>query len=295
MRRGVSEYLVPPMKPLQFVRSIAGLYADPSAPFVGRQIAFCGAKGGVGASTLAHNIAHAITERLAANAVLVDLDLAFGTAGLDFNQDPLQGVADALGEPDRLDPVLMDRMMARCTDRLSLFAAPASLDQDYDISADAFEEVTQKIRGAAPFVVLDLPHVWTAWKRRILLSSDDLVIVATPDLASLRNAKNLVDLVRRARPNDAAPRLILNQVGVPGRPEIPVKDFGEALDLVPALVLPFEPKLFGQAANNGQMLSEVAPRGKTTEALAELAQQISRREAPAPQKSSLLSGLFRRK
>ncbi len=222
MRRGVSEYLVPPLKPLQFVRSICGLYADPSAPFVGRQIAFCGAKGGVGVSTLAHNVAFAITERLAANAVLVDLDLAFGTAGLDFNQDPIQGVADALAEPDRLDPVLMDRMMARCSDRLSLFAAPATLDQDYDIGAEAYEEVTQKVRGAAPFVVLDLPHVWSAWKRRILLSSDDLVVVATPDLASLRNVKNLVDLVRRARPNDAPPRLVLNQVGVPGRPEIPV-------------------------------------------------------------------------
>ncbi|WP_286803502.1 alpha/beta fold hydrolase [Marinobacter sp. UBA2498] len=295
MRRGVSEYLVPPFKPLQFVRSLCGLYADPSAPFVGRQIAFCGAKGGVGVSTIAHNVAYAITERLAANAVLVDLDLPFGTAGLDFNQDPLQGVADALGEPDRLDPVLMDRMMARCSDRLSLFAAPATLDQDYDISPEAFEEVTQKIRGAAPFVVLDLPHVWTAWKRRILLSSDDLVIVAEPDLASLRNAKNLVDLVRRARPNDAPPRLVLNQVGVPGRPEIPVKDFGEALNLTPALVLPFEPKLFGQAANNGQMLAEVAPRSKTAEALNDLAQQISRREPPVAQKSSLLANLFRRK
>lgn len=295
MRRGVSEYLVPPFKPLQFVRSLCGLYADPSAPFVGRQIAFCGAKGGVGVSTIAHNIAYAITERLAANAVLVDLDLPFGTAGLDFNQDPLQGVADALGEPDRLDPVLMDRMMARCSDRLSLFAAPATLDQDYDISAEAFEEVTQKIRGAAPFVVLDLPHVWTAWKRRILLSSDDLVIVAEPDLASLRNAKNLVDLVRRARPNDAPPRLVLNQVGVPGRPEIPVKDFGEALNLTPALILPFEPKLFGQAANNGQMLAEVAPRSKTAEALNDLAQQISRREPPVAQKSSLMASLFRRK
>lgn len=295
MRRGVSEYLVPPLKPLQFVRAISNLYADPSAPFLGRQIAFCGAKGGVGVSTLAHNIAHAITEGLGANAVLVDLDLPFGTAGLDFNQDPLQGIADALGEPDRLDPVLMDRMMARCSDRLSLFAAPASLDQDYEIPADAFEEVTQKVRGAAPFVVLDLPHVWTAWKRRILLSSDDLVIVATPDLASLRNAKNLVDLVRRARPNDAPPRLILNQVGVPGRPEISVKDFGEALDLTPALVVPFEPKLFGQAANNGQMLAELAPRAKTTEALAGLAQQISRRDAPAPKKSSLLASLLRRK
>lgn len=295
MRRGVSEYLVPPLSPMLLVRTATGLYADPSAPFIGRQIAFCGAKGGAGVSTIAHNVAHSITERLQTGAVLVDLDLPFGTAGLDFNQDPLQGVADALSQPDRLDPVLMDRMMARCSERLSLFAAPATLDTDYDISAEAFEEVTQKIRGAAPFVVLDLPHVWTAWKRKILLSSDDLVIVATPDLASLRNAKNIVDLVRRARPNDAPPRLVLNQVGVPGRPEIPVKDFGEALDLTPTLCLPFDAKLFGQAANNGQMISEVGPKSRAAEGLDQLAQQIARREPPQVQKASLLSSLFKKK
>jgi pilus assembly protein CpaE len=295
MRRGVSEYMVPPLSPLQMVRTVTSLYADPSAPFVGRQIAFCGAKGGSGASTLAHNVAYSITERLQTGAVLVDFDLAFGTAGLDFNQDPLQGVADALSQPDRLDTVLMDRMMARCTERLSLFAAPATLDDDYDIGAEAFEEVTQKIRSAAPFVILDLPHVWTAWKRKILLTSDDLVIVATPDLASLRNAKNMVDLVRRARPNDAPPRLVLNQVGVPGRPEIPVKDFGEALGLTPALCLPFDPKLFGQAANNGQMLSEVGPKSRSAEGLDNLAQQIARRDPPPTQKTSLFSSLFKKK
>jgi pilus assembly protein CpaE len=295
MRRGVSEYLVPPLNPLQMVRAVTTLYADPSAPFVGRQIAFCGAKGGSGASTIAHNVAHSITERLQTGAVLVDLDLPFGTAGLDFNQDPLQGVADALTQPDRLDPVLMDRMMARCTERLALFAAPATLDADYEIGAEAYEEVTQKIRSAAPYVILDLPHVWTAWKRKILLSSDDLVIVATPDLASLRNAKNMIDLVRRARPNDAPPRLVLNQVGVPGRPEIPVKDFGEALGLTPSLALPFDPKLFGLAANNGQMLSEVGPKARATEGIDHLAQQIARRDPPPSQKSSLFSGLFKRK
>jgi pilus assembly protein CpaE len=295
MRRGVSEYLVPPFNALQMVRTVTSLYADPSAPFVGRQIAFCGAKGGAGASTIAHNVAYSITERLQTGAVLVDLDLPFGTAGLDFNQDPLQGVADALNQPDRLDPVLMDRMMARCTERLSLFAAPANLDTDYDIASEAYDEVTQKIRGAAPFVVLDLPHMWTAWTRKILLTSDDLVIVATPDLASLRNAKNMVDLVRRARPNDAPPRLVLNQVGVPGRPEIPVKDFGEALGLTPSLALPWDPKLFGQAANNGQMLAEVSARAKASEGLDALAQQIARRDPPPTQKSSLFSGLFKKK
>lgn len=295
MRRGVSEYLVPPLGPLQIIRSITSLYADPAAPFTGRQIAVVGAKGGVGASTLAHNLAWALAERIQAGTVLADFDLPFGTAGLNFNQDPLQGVADALGQPDRLDPVLMDRMMVRVTERLSLFAAPATLDQDFDIHPDAFEEVAGKIRSAAPFVVLDLPHAWSAWKRKMLVASDDLIIVATPDLASLRNAKNMIDLVKAARPNDAPPRLVLNQVGVPGRPEVPVKDFGAALGLAPSLCLPFEPKAFGQAANHGQMIGEVAPKSKAAEGVTQLAQLIARREPPPAQKSSLMSGLFKKK
>jgi pilus assembly protein CpaE len=295
MRRGVSEYLTPPLSTISTIRAISSLYADPSAPFVGRQVAVVGARGGSGASTISHNLAWAISERMHAQTVIVDFDLAFGTAGLNFNQDPLQGVHDALTQPDRLDPVLMDRMMVRCTDRLSLFAAPATLDHDLEIGPDAYDEVAQKVRGSAPFVVLDLPHAWSAWKKRMLVSADDLIIVATPDLASLRNAKNMVDLVRQSRPNDAPPRLVINQVGLPGRPEIPVKDFGDALGLIPSLVLPFDAKLFGQAANNGQMLAEVASKSKVAEGIDHLAQLITRREPPAPQKTSLLSSLFKKK
>jgi pilus assembly protein CpaE len=298
MRRGVSEYLVPPLSPLQLIAAITALYADPAQPFVGRQIAFCGAKGGAGASTLAHNIAYLISEKMGANTVLVDLDLAFGTAGLNFNQDPLHGIVDALTQPERLDPVLMERMMARCGDHLSLFAAPASIERDYDISAETFDEVAQKIRATTPYVVLDLPHAWTPWKRRMLTTSDDVVVVAEPDLASLRNAKSIVDLVRAARPNDAPPRVILNKVGVPMRPEIPVKDFGEAVGVPPSLVVGFDAKLFGQAANSGQMIAEVGPKSKSAEALDQLARMmISRRDAAAEvpaKQASLLDRLLRR-
>ena len=126
MRRGVSEYLVGPLQPLQLISAIGGLFADPAQPFVGRSIAFVGARGGCGSSVVAHNTAYAMSERIGANTVIVDYDLPFGTAGLDFNQDPLNGVADALGQPDRLDSTLLDRMMVRCTDKLSLFAAPAA-------------------------------------------------------------------------------------------------------------------------------------------------------------------------
>ncbi|KQS57475.1 pilus assembly protein CpaE [Brevundimonas sp. Leaf363] len=308
MRRGVSEYLVAPLQPLQLISAIGGLFNDPAQPFVGRSIAFVGARGGAGASSVAHNTAYAISERIGANTVIVDYDLPFGTAGLDFNQDPLGGVADALGQPDRLDATLLDRMMVRCTDKLSLFAAPATLDTDWDISPDAFEEVTTRIRSTAPFVVLDLPHLWSGWMRKSLISADEVVVVATPDLASLRNAKNMIDLIRHGRPNDAPPRLVLNQVGVPGRPEIPAKDFGAALGVHPSLIIPFDAKLFGSAANNGQMILDAGAKTKAAEAFQTLAQIVSRRELPAlsgpkakgakpdaAAKSSLLAGLFKKR
>jgi len=302
MRRGVSEYLVAPIQPLQLISAIGGLFADPAQPFVGRSIAFVGARGGAGASSVAHNTAYAMSERIGANTVIVDYDLPFGTAGLDFNQDPLNGVADALSQPDRLDPVLLDRMMVRCTDKLSLFAAPATLDTDWDVSPEAFEEVTTQIRSTAPFVILDLPHLWSGWMRRTLISSDEVVVVATPDLASLRNAKNMIDLIRQGRPNDAPPRLVLNQVGVPGRPEIPAKEFGSALGVHPSLIIPFDAKVFGAAANNGQMILDAGAKSKAAEAFQTLAQIVSQRELPqlaAPKGKaagkSVLSGLFRKK
>jgi pilus assembly protein CpaE len=294
MRRGVSEYLVPPFQVLQLLRAVTTLYADPATPFVGRTIAFVGAKGGVGASTLAHNVAYGFAEQMQSGTVLIDYDLPFGTAGLDFNQDPIQGIADALDKPDRLDSVLLDRMTARCTDRLSLFAAPVSLDDDYEAPAEAYEEVLSKIRTTAPYVVLDLPHIWSAWMRRTLIAADEVVIVAVPDLASLRNAKNLFDLLKKARPNDAPAQLILNQVGVPGRPEIPVKEFAKALGVEPALCLPFDPKLFGQAANNGQMIQDVNPRAKAAEGVSQFTQTLSRREAPVQKTKSLIERLVKR-
>jgi len=314
MRRGVSEYLVAPVQPLQLISAIGGLFADPAQPFIGRSIAFVGARGGAGASAVAHNTAYALSEKIGANTVIVDYDLPFGTAGLDFNQDPLNGVADALTRPDRLDATLLDRMMVRCTDKLSLFAAPATLDTDWDIGAEAFEEVTSRIRSTAPFVILDLPHLWSGWMRRTLIAADEVVVVATPDLASLRNAKNMIDLIKQGRPNDAPPRLVLNQVGVPGRPEIPAKEFGEALGVHPSLIIPFDAKVFGSAANNGQMIVDAGAKSKAAEAFQTLAQIVSQRELPQtasrgrpvaakaggkagakPASKSLLAGLFKKK
>lgn len=288
MRRGVSEYMIAPIQPLQLIQSISALYVNPDKPFVGRIAAVLGAKGGVGSSTLAHNLAWCISERYGANSTLMDLDLPFGTVGLDFNQDQTQGVAEALLTPERVDEVFLDRLLTRQTDRLTLFTAPATLEREFELDATAYETVIDRVRRAVPFVLLDLPHVWTSWMRQTILGADDIVLISTPDLAGLRNCKNLLDLVRASRPHDAPPTIALNMVGVPKRPEIPVKDFGEALGATPGFVIPFEPAIFGTAANNGQMVVEMAPESRSGLAIDQLAQALCGREPVAPKKTSML-------
>src|SRR5690606_33660660 len=116
-----------------------------------------GGKGGVGSSMVAHNVAWAIGGDLANEVVIADLDLAFGTAGLDFNQDPAQGIADAVNSPERLDDVLLDRLLSRCSERLSVLAAPATLDRTYDFGETAFDQVIEVAQAGVPSLVLDLP------------------------------------------------------------------------------------------------------------------------------------------
>ena len=292
IRRGVSEYLIAPVRALDVVGAICGLFSSPDAKPVGRVLAVVGAKGGVGASTVAHNIAWAIARDLSLDSVVADLDLAFGTAGLDYNQDPPQGVADAVFSPDRIDTAFIDRLLSKCTDHLSLLAAPATLDRVYDFAPEAFEPVFDALRASVPCVVLDVPHIWTGWTKRVLTGADDILIVAAPDLANLRNAKNMVDLLRGARPNDRRPLYCLNQVGVPKRPEIKPADFAKALEDDPIVVIPFEPPVFGTASNNGQMIAEVASGHRTAEMFRHLAQVMTGRAAAKKPRGGLLAPLL---
>jgi pilus assembly protein CpaE len=292
VRRGVSDYLIAPVSTLQVVRAVCGLFSAPDAKPVGRVLAVVGAKGGVGASTIAHNIAFSISHDLALDAVVTDLDLAFGTAGLDFNQDPPQGIAEAVFSPDRIDTAFVDRLLAKCTDHLSLLAAPATLDRVYDFGADAFDSIFDSLRATVPCVVVDVPHQWTGWSKQTLISADDILIVAAPDLANLRNTKNLYDLLKGVRPNDRLPRYCLNQVGVPKRPEIKAADFAKALEDEPVAIIPFEPQLFGAAANNGQMIAEMSANHRTAEIFRQLAQLLTGRTEPKKQSSGLLAPLM---
>jgi pilus assembly protein CpaE len=243
LQRGVSDYLMAPVEPLTLIAAISEMFAAAGTKPIGRTIAVYGVRGGIGASTVAHNLAWSVARSQGVPTVIADLDIAFGTASLNFNQDPPQGIAEAVFAPERLDAALVERLLSKCSDNLSLLSAPASLDRTIDLTEPAFDVLIEHLRASVPCLVLDVPHQWNAWTKHVLAASDEILIVAGPDLASLRNAKNLLGALKHGRPNDA-----------------PL-----------AAAIPFEPALFGTAANNGQMIAEVQPGSKVAELFNELA------------------------
>lgn len=163
-----------------------------------------------------------------------------------------------------------------------------------DFPEHQFEQVTDFLRASVPASVFDLPHHWSGWVRKSLIDADELVIVAAPDLASLRNAKNLIDAVKQARPNDGPPRLVLNMAGIPKRPEIEAKDFADALCIEPLAVVEFDAEVFGNAANSGHMIAEVAPKHEAVAAFEAIASAITGKDSGRRSKKSALPSIMQK-
>ncbi|RLQ87026.1 AAA family ATPase [Notoacmeibacter ruber] len=294
MRNGISEYMVAPVSLADLIATIESIYSSENEAPIGRTIAFVGAKGGVGASTLAHNIAWSVTTLFDNDVVIADMDLAFGTANINFDQDPAQGIAEAVFTPERVDETYLDRLLAKCSERLSLLAAPSTMERVYDFDEAAFAPIVEVMQATTPTVILDVPHGWHGWTRRTLAEADEVVVVATPELTNLRNTKNFVDTLKRLRPNDPPPHLILNQVGMPKRPEIDPEDFLEPLGISSFVTIPFDPQLFGTAATNGQMLAEMNPSHAVVQKFDELAHVLTGRREVKSSQAGMLNSILKK-
>ncbi|MDC9823227.1 AAA family ATPase [Devosia sp. ZB163] len=289
IRSGVSEYIVLPAAALTIVDAISELFAAEGAAPIGRTIGFISAKGGSGGSTVAHNVAWAISQHLRQDTLILDLDFAFGTAGLNYNQDPPHGIADAIGNSQKMDQTMLDRLMSKAANHVSLLTAPVVLDRPFDFEEREFEQVIELSQKSMPIVVLDIPHVWSSWVRYTIGTIDEIIIVAEPDLANLRNAKNLSDTIKALRPTESEPLLVINKVGMPRRPEIAPNEFATSVECRLIGQLGFDAATFGTAANNGQMIAEVSANNKSNEAFRAIGMHVTGRNAPERSSSRMPS------
>jgi pilus assembly protein CpaE len=295
MRRGISEYLVAPLNPIQVIEAVASLFHGQASGPIGKVFAFYGARGGAGSSTFAHNVAWSIAEDQQIATTIIDFDVAFGTTGLDFNQDIGQGIAEALSSPERLDDTMLERLLLKHTDRLSLLISPAYVDREQEVPRESAEILVEAVRKVSPCVILDLPHVWSPWVKHVLTAADEIIITATPELACLRNGRNLHEVLSAARSNDQPVKFVLNQVGVPGRPEIPAKDFAQAMGSQPSVIMPFDPQLFSTAINNGQAIAELKAASRPAQLFRDLGQVLTGRSLRSDAKSAGPLSFLRRK
>jgi pilus assembly protein CpaE len=277
LAHGISEYLVLPVTPAQIAASISGLFADPASAPRGKVTALWSARGGTGASTLARNLAWHMGRVLNEQAVYMDLDMAFGASDLAFNIEVRQSAADALSQPERLDSVLLDRFLVVQNDHLRVLPACGGAPRFLDVATESVEQLVDLAARMAPAVVLDLPHLWAPWTESLLQGADEVLVVSRPDLASLRDCKLLLEHLAARRTGSASARLILNCMDACRKTQLSAKDFEDTLGIAPSLVVPWDSVLFGEAANNGQLLAEAVKANKISPQLEALAAQLAGR------------------
>ncbi len=292
---GLSEYYAgtPSMEDLSEI--IQGLYSETDASSLGSVISFIGSRGGVGSSSLAINTGYAIGHLFNENVTLVDLDLSFGTAALSANLQQKQSVVDALSQPNRLDDVLMARFLLKYDDNLSIVPAPSVLGANYGIQMEAFHVLLKILRQMSSYVLLDLPHQWLPWISEVLTESNEVVLTAYPDLASMRDVKNFIETLSPMRGVGSPPKLVFNRVGASPRSELSAKDFEEPLKMKFEASIPNDSNVFGTAMNNGVMIHQANPNSKVSGEINKLATLVTGRTESGKKKKSVLSMLLKGK
>jgi len=276
--QGISQYFLETVTAEELKTAIVDAFADKSLNAKSRTIAFSGLRGGVGSSVLAHNVASELARIYDEDVIIVDLDIAFGTAALGYNLQPTQTIADAIAQAGSIDETLLIRYLESGGKNVSLLCAPGNLNSGIEITPHALESVLNIVKQMASYVVLDIPHIWNAWVQDMVVDADDTVIVGTPDLYNLRDGKNMFEFLSPNRGLEAPTRLVLNKVGELKKGELSEKEFKDVLGTKPSLNIPFDPDAFSAAMNNGDMLRKVAPKSKATQAVETLAKMVSGKE-----------------
>jgi pilus assembly protein CpaE len=292
MDAGVVDYLVKPLNDRSFLAAIQ--HADardaparPGAapPERARLVAVVGARGGVGASTLAANLAWFLAEQHKRKTTLLDLDLQFGTASLAFDVEPSRGLRDALEQPNRIDALLINSAAVRHSERLTILASEESHEEDIRYDPTAVTLLLDELSRQAEFVIVDVPLHPSAYRAKVLPLARDIVIVTDLSLAGLRDAIRLSTQAQQLTQNA---RLLVVASRTGGRASgVSVREFEKALGRKIDTLLPEDPKAVAQSSVQGKPLAQSARGSKLTTGLRDLARQINdtRPKAKQPRRS----------
>jgi pilus assembly protein CpaE len=254
-----------------------------------QMIALIGARGGVGATTLAVSTAWAIAQQQV-KVALLDLDLHFGSAALSLDLEPSRGLRELLSHPDRIDSLLIDAASSKAGERLKLLSAEEPLEDSIDLGPDGLVAIVEQLKSASGAVVADVPRSLGPLTRQAMACADVIAVVTDLSLAGMRDTQRLMAMIANAH-GSAKTMIVANRVGgVAG--EVAVSDFERGIGAKVTHLIPYDRPAAIAAAEGAKPLIDVARNPKTVAALRSLALSFSGGEAPAP--TSLLKRVLGR-
>ncbi len=301
MRMGVREYFEEPPSEEQFRFAITAL-ASEIVPESGgskpaRVVAVMGAKGGVGATIVACQLAASLRAGGARTAV-VDLNLPLGDVSLYFDVQPAYTIANIAREIDQLDATYLRTLMQGRPDGVQILASPSQAEEAELVRGSHVENVLELLRQDFDWVILDVSRTWSEPTVRALDLADQILLVTLMDVPTLHHTRQHIDLLERLGHSGKRIRLIANRYS--STDPVTDKDVSDFLDREPDFRIPNDYPTTVASVNRGVSVAEVSPRSAVARAYAELNRCLhtwSDREPPAVEARGAFAraaNLFRR-
>lgn len=275
---GIEGYLLQPFTAVELKQAIAkGAIRKPEKAEDKEQdakkiIAVIGARGGVGTTMVATNLGAMLARDLKLMTAVVDLDLYFGSVALSLDLEAGRGLRDAFEKPDRVDAIFLERVMIKPFNELSILSAEEPLMDPINMQPNAGEMMFAALREKFKMIVVDVPRQMNPMSRHVLAHADHVIIVAEPQIISLRDSLRIKDFLvdHLKRP---APIMLLNRVGLSSGNELSAKEFAKNFGQEPAAQLAFMQEVIAATAQ-GELLTSSPKLSALAASLRGLAKRI---------------------
>ena len=288
---GITDYLVKPVTEKALAAALARAEEpihDPAAveetpnPDKVKRIAIIGSRGGVGASSLAVNLAWLFSQEYKQHTALIDLDLEFGTVALLLDLEPTTGLREALESPTRIDSLFVESATAKLTETLSVMATEETLSTDVHFKPEAIDLLFDTLGRSNEVIVIDLPRSALTVRQRVFETATNVLLVTELTLPGLRDSMRILSSIEEVASGTPV-TVIANRAGG-AQQAMPPKDFQKALGHKVDFLIPQDEKAFKQGANNGKPLVQTDARGKASKAIRAIAAKLSKNKQPAAEK-----------
>ena len=278
---GIQDYLLKPLHPEVLRDAFVHAQAMLNAPKVQEaandrphcSAAVIGARGGVGASTVATSLAWLLSSKENRSTALLDLDVHFGTGALSLDLEPGRGLTDAIENPSRIDGLFIERAMVKASEKLAVLSAEAPISSPVVTDGAAFYQLQEEMRAAFETTVVDLPRGMLVAHPHLIADAQVAVVVTELTLAAARDTIRFLSWLKANAPA-ARVFLVANRVHPGAGLEISRKDFEGSIERKIDHVIPFDQKLAAQAAKLGKPLAEAGKSSKTVAPLIDLGRAV---------------------